>query len=110
MFGLLDRGEFFIAPGTAVYAGMIVGENCKDSDLEINVCREKKLTNIRSAGKDDNVKLPPPHNMSLEEFLEYLEDDELLEVTPKSLRLRKRLLSENERKKAVRSERKTTLA
>ncbi len=110
MFGLLDRGEFFIAPGTAVYPGMIVGEHAKDSDLEINVCREKKLTNIRSAGKDDNVKLPPPINMSLEESLEYLEDDELLEVTPKSLRLRKRLLSENERKKAVRSERKAPVA
>ena len=110
MFGLLDRGEFFIVPGTPVYAGMIVGEHCKDSDLEVNVCREKKLTNIRSAGKDDNVKLPPPHVMSLEESLEYLEDDELLEVTPKSLRLRKRLLSENERKKAVRSERKATIA
>jgi GTP-binding protein len=107
MFGLLDRGEYFIAPGTAVYPGMIVGEHCKDSDLEINVCREKKLTNIRSAGKDDNVKLPPPLIMSLEESLEYLEDDELLEVTPKSLRLRKRLLSENDRKKAVRSEKKS---
>ena len=96
-----------VAPGTAVYAGMIVGEHCKDSDLDVNVCREKKLTNIRSAGKDENVKLPPPVVKSLEESLEYLEDDELLEVTPKSLRLRKRLLTENERKKAVRSERKS---
>ena len=99
MFGLSDRGTFFVEPGTAVYEGMIVGENNKDNDLDVNVCREKKLTNIRSAGKDENVKLPPPHVMSLEENLEYLEDDELLEVTPKSLRLRKRILSQIERKK-----------
>ncbi len=99
MFALLDRGSFFIAPGTPVYEGMIVGENNKDNDLGLNVCREKKLTNIRSAGKDENVKLPPPHIMSLEESLEYIEDDELLEVTPKNLRLRKRILSEMERKK-----------
>jgi GTP-binding protein len=99
MFALLDRGTFFIAPGTPVYEGMIVGENNKDNDLGLNVCREKKLTNIRSAGKDENVKLPPPHIMSLEESLEYIEDDELLEVTPQNLRLRKRMLSEIERKK-----------
>jgi GTP-binding protein len=89
MFNLLDRGTFFIDPGVPVYEGMVIGENNKDNDLSINVCREKKLTNIRSAGKDDNVKLPPPHVMSLEESLEYIEDDELLEVTPKNLRLRK---------------------
>jgi GTP-binding protein len=82
-----------------VYEGMIVGENAKDNDLSINVCREKKLTNIRAAGRDENVKLPPPHVMSLEESLEYIEDDELLEVTPKNLRLRKRFLSQIERKK-----------
>jgi GTP-binding protein len=99
MFNLLDRGEFFIAPGTPVYEGMIVGENNKDADLSINVCREKKLTNIRSAGADENVLLPPPHVMSLEEALEYIEDDELVEITPKNLRLRKRVLSETERKK-----------
>jgi GTP-binding protein len=74
------------------------------------VCREKKLTNIRSAGKDDNVKLPPPHVMSLEESLEYLEDDELLEVTPKNLRLRKRILQEVERRKQTRKEAKTVRA
>jgi GTP-binding protein len=99
MFQLLDRGEFFIAPGTPVYEGMIVGENNKDADLSLNVCREKRLTNIRSAGADENVALPPPHVMSLEEALEYIEDDELLEITPKNLRLRKRALSEVERKK-----------
>ena len=106
MFGLLDRGTFFIEPGVPVYEGMIVGENNKDNDLSVNVCREKKLTNIRSAGKDDNVKLPPPHGMSLEECLEYVEDDELVEVTPKNLRLRKRILSEIERKKQTRKEAK----
>jgi GTP-binding protein len=106
MFGLLDRGTFFVPPGTPVYEGMIIGENNKDNDLAVNVCREKKLTNIRSAGKDENVKLPPPHVMSLEESLEYLEDDELLEVTPKALRLRKRILSELERKKQTRKENK----
>jgi GTP-binding protein len=78
---------------------MVVGENNKDSDLDVNVCREKKLTNIRAAGRDENVKLAPPHVMSLEEALEYIEDDELLEVTPKNLRLRKRSLSQIERKK-----------
>jgi GTP-binding protein len=99
MFGLNDRGTFFIPPGTPVYEGMIVGENNKDNDLDVNVCREKKMTNIRSAGKDENVKLSPPHVMSLEEALEYIEDDEFLEVTPKNLRLRKRHLSQIERKK-----------
>jgi GTP-binding protein len=106
MFGLLDRGTFFVEPGIPVYEGMIVGEHSKDNDLSVNVCREKRLTNIRSAGKDENVKLPPPHVMSLEESLEYIEEDELLEVTPKNLRLRKRVLSEIERKKQVRKESK----
>ena len=93
-----------------VYEGMIIGENNKDNDLGVNVCREKKLTNIRSAGKDDHVKLPPPHVMSLEEALEYLEDDELLEVTPKTLRLRKRTLSEMERTKQTRRDNKASAA
>ena len=106
MFGLLDRGTFFVPPGTPVYEGMIIGEHNKDNDLAVNVCREKRLTNIRSAGKDENVKLPPPHVMSLEESLEYIEEDELLEVTPKNLRLRKRVLSEIERKMQVRKESK----
>jgi GTP-binding protein len=103
LFALLDRGEFFVAPGTKVYEGMIVGEHNKDKDLGVNVCREKKLTNIRSAGRDENVKLPPPRSMSLEECLEYIEDDELLEVTPSSLRLRKRTLAEVDRRKLDRA-------
>ncbi|MEL6907709.1 MAG: GTP-binding protein, partial [Planctomycetota bacterium] len=98
--GLQDRGTFFCPVGTAVYAGMIVGENNRDGDLELNVCRTKKLTNMRAAGRDDNAKIAPPKIMSLEECLEYVEDDELVEVTPKSLRLRKRLLDENARKRA----------
>jgi GTP-binding protein len=105
LFRLLDRGEFFIDPGEEVYEGMIVGENNKDSDLELDVTREKKLTNIRSAGADENVKLPPPHRMSLEEALEYIEDDELVEITPKNLRLRKKFLSEIDRRKQERRER-----
>ena len=97
--GLIDRGTFFVNPGDEVYTGMIVGENNKDVDLPVNVCRAKKLTNMRAAGKDDNVSLPPPHVMSLEESLEYIEDDELLEVTPKTLRLRKIHLDEKDRKR-----------
>ncbi len=100
--GLQDRGTFFVPPGTPVYAGMVVGESNKDGDLELNVCRTKTLPNMRAAGRDDNVRITPPHVMSLEECLEYVEDDEYLEVTPKSLRLRKRLLSENDRKRARR--------
>ncbi len=106
--GLIDRGSFFLPPGVPVYEGMIVGENNKDDDLAINVCRTKKLTNMRAAGKDDNVRLPPPRILSLEECLEYLEDDELLEVTPKSLRMRKKGLSENDRRKEARRVRTTT--
>ncbi len=106
MFALLDRGTFFVEPGSQVYEGMIVGENNKDDDLDINVCREKKMTNIRSAGNDENVRIPPPHVMSLEESLEYIEDDELLEVTPKTLRLRKRSLTQVERLKAARKQAK----
>ncbi len=98
--GLQDRGTFFTPVGTAVYAGMIVGENNRDTDLECNVCRAKKLTNMRASGRDDNAKITPAKIMSLEEALEYVEDDELLEVTPKTLRLRKRLLDENARKRA----------
>jgi len=97
--GLQDRGVFFVAPGTPVYEGMIVGENNRAEDLTLNVCRTKKLTNMRASGRDDNVKIAPPRIMSLEESLEYIEDDELLEVTPGSLRLRKRTLNELERKR-----------
>ena len=100
--GLSDRGEFFVAPGDQAYEGLIVGENNRSEDLPVNACRMKKQTNIRAASKDDSVALSPPRVMSLEECLEYIEDDELLEVTPKSLRLRKRELSADRRRKLSR--------
>ncbi len=96
----LDRGDFFIHPGTNIYQGMIVGENNKPQDLEVNVCKTKKLTNIRSAGAEVLEGLPPPIEMSLEEALEYINSDELVEVTPKTIRLRKAILDPNKRKTA----------
>ena len=99
IFNLQDRGVMFIDPQMAVYQGMIVGEHSRDNDLEINVLKGKKLTNIRAAGADEAVTLTPPRRMSLEEMMAYVEFDELLEVTPQSLRLRKRYLLEHERKK-----------
>ncbi len=89
----------FIDPQTPVYQGMIVGEHSRDNDLEINVLKGKKLTNVRAAGSDEAVALTPPRRMSLEEMMAYIDSDELLEVTPQSLRLRKRFLLEHERKK-----------
>jgi GTP-binding protein len=95
---LEDRGEFFIEAGTEVYVGMIVGANNSAKDLNVNVCKSKKLTNMRTSGADDAVTLTPVKPMSLEEALEYIADDELVEVTPKSIRLRKRILEPNMRK------------
>ena len=103
IFKLQDRGEFFITPGTEVYVGMIVGANNRAGDLDVNVTKNKKLTNVRAAGSDDNLLLTPPTRLSLEEALEYLEADELLEVTPKSLRLRKRVLDPNLRKREAKA-------
>ena len=97
--GLQQRGEFFIEPGTDAYEGMIVGEHCKDDDLVVNVQRAKQLTNLRAAGSDRNMKIAPPRRMSLEQSLEYIEEDELVEVTPKNIRLRKILLTELERRR-----------
>ena len=88
-----------IEPGTRVYRGMIVGEHSRGNDLVVNVLKGKKLTNIRAAGKDENVLLTPPLRMTLEKALAYIADDELVEVTPKSIRLRKQLLDENLRRK-----------
>ena len=98
---LQDRGTFFIAPNEAVYTGQVIGTNSRQDDLVVNVTKTKKLTNIRAAGSDDKVKLAPPIKFSLEEALEYIQKDEYVEVTPKSLRLRKILLDENERKRAA---------
>jgi len=92
LFHLEDRGTLFVPPGTAVYEGMIVGEYSRDVDLDVNVCREKKLTNIRAAGHDEAVRLSPPHVMGLEDSLAWIDDDELVEVTPDTVRLRKREL------------------
>jgi len=100
--GLADRGDFFVAPGDQVYEGMIVGEHCRDKDLPVNVSRAKKMTNIRAAGSDKTVVLKPPRRMTLEMALEFIEDDELVEVTPDALRMRKRLLTENDRRRASR--------
>ena len=99
LFNLQDRGVMFIDPQTPVYHGMIVGEHSRDNDLEINVLKGKKLTNMRASGTDEAVTLTPPRRMSLEDMMAYVEFDELLEVTPTSLRLRKRYLLEHERKK-----------
>ena len=100
--GLQDRAELFVAPGDEIYEGMIVGENSRSGDMTVNPAKEKKLTNIRAAGSDDNILLKPPKRMSLEAALEYVEDDELVEVTPKTVRLRKVLLKEADRRRESR--------
>ena len=97
--GLQQRGEFFIEPGVDCYEGMIVGEHCKEGDLVVNVQRAKQLTNMRAAGSDRNMKIAPARKMSLEQALEYIEDDELVEVTPLNIRLRKFFLTELERRR-----------
>ncbi len=106
IFNLQERGIMFINPQDKVYQGMIVGEHNRANDLEINVLKGKQLTNIRAAGSDDAVRLTPPKVMTLEDMISYIEDDELVEVTPKSLRLRKRFLDPNDRKKAERASKK----
>jgi len=96
---LLDRGKFFVDPGEEIYAGEVVGEHTRDRDLNVNVCKTKKLTNVRAAGSDEKIVLPPAIKMSLEEMLEYINEDELVEVTPHHLRIRKILLDPIERKR-----------
>ena len=100
---LQSRGRFFIDPQEEVYAGQVVGENTRDEDLNVNVCKSKKLTNMRASGSDDKVQLAPPIRFSLEDALEYIKSDELVEVTPKSMRMRKIILDETERKRSQRS-------
>jgi len=100
LFNLQERATMFVHPGEPVYTGMIVGEHVRPGDLDVNICREKKLTNMRASGSDENVKLEPPRELTLELALEFIEEDELIEVTPDSLRLRKRILEVNQRKKA----------
>ena len=107
LMGLEARGRFFIGPGTDIYEGMVVGRANDDRDVAINVVKAKKLTNMRASGTDDNVKLSPPEELSLERAIEFIEDDELVEVTPQSIRLRKRLLNETDRLRDRKRERVT---
>ncbi|MFZ9023478.1 MAG: translational GTPase TypA [Anaerohalosphaeraceae bacterium] len=100
--GLYDRGIFFIAPGEKIYEGQVVGEHCKDKDIPVNPSRAKQMSNVRSSGKDDSAKVRPPRIMSLEATLEYIQADELVEITPKSIRIRKRLLKEADRRRQAR--------
>ena len=102
LFGLQQRAEMFVAPGDQVYEGMIVGENSRGNDMPVNPCREKKLTNMRASGSDENILLKPAVQFSLEEALEYIEDDELVEITPTKIRLRKGLLKESDRRRMAR--------
>ena len=92
----------FVSPGDQVYEGMIVGENARDNDLPVNPCKEKKLTNMRASGSDENILLKPARKMSLEAALEYIEDDELVEITPTQIRIRKGLLKASDRKRMAR--------
>ncbi|MGN6647701.1 MAG: translational GTPase TypA [Cytophaga sp.] len=101
---LQDRGKFFIEPGDEIYQGMVIGEHNRQNDITVNVQREKKLTNMRASGTDDNAKIAPKINFSLEEMMEYIQKDEYIEVTPKSLRMRKILLDENERLRNAKKE------
>jgi len=103
LFNLQERGRLFIGPGEDVYEGMIVGIHSRGNDLVVNPTKAKQLTNIRAAGTDENILLTPPIRLSLEQALEFIEDDELVEVTPRNVRLRKRFLKEHERKRASRT-------
>jgi GTP-binding protein len=100
LWGLQERGELFVGPGVEVYEGMIIGENAKDTDLDVNAVREKKLTNMRASTADEAIRLVPFRNLNLEQAIEFIADDEFVEVTPKSLRLRKKILQANKRKKS----------
>ena len=102
LWQLEERGKIFIEPGTKVYKGMIIGEHSREGDLEVNPCKEKKLTNVRASGADEAIRLTPPIKLNLEQAIEYIEDDELVEVTPLNIRLRKKYLDPNERKKMAR--------
>jgi len=102
LFNLEPRGELFVRPGESVYEGMIIGRHNRENDLDVNPCRTKKLTNMRAAGKDDAVTLSPIMTMTLERAIQYIREDELVEVTPKSIRLRKMILTAEQRKVAAR--------
>ena len=99
IYNLQERGEIFVEPATSVYEGMIVGENSRQNDMDVNVTKEKKQTNMRASTADEAIRLIPPRIMSLEQAIEFINDDELVEITPKSIRLRKRILASNMRPK-----------
>ncbi len=101
---LQDRGRFFIFPGEDVYMGQVIGENTRLDDITVNITKTKKLTNMRASGSDDKALLTPPIRFSLEEAMEYISSDEYIEITPKSMRLRKIMLDENDRKRAKNKE------
>jgi len=103
LFNLQERGRLFIGPGEEVYEGMIIGVHSRDNDLVVNPMKAKQLTNIRAAGSDENVLLTPPRRLTLEQALEFIDDDELVEVTPAAIRLRKKLLAESDRRRAARA-------
>ena len=100
---LQERAQMFVGPGVDVYKGMIVGANARDNDMIVNPCKKKHLTNMRASTSDDTIRLSPHRNMSLEDCIEFLSDNELVEVTPKTIRLRKRLLDETDRKREDRA-------
>jgi len=97
IFNMQERGTIFIPATVEVYEGMIIGENARDSDLDVNIVKEKKLTNMRASSSDDAIRLIPPKILNLEQALEFIKDDELVEITPKSIRLRKKILKANQR-------------
>jgi GTP-binding protein len=100
---LQERAQMFVSPGDLVYEGMVVGESARPGDMDVNVSKEKKLTNMRTTASDENVMLEPPRQITLEYALEYIEEDELIEVTPQTIRLRKRQLAAVDRRKAARA-------
>ncbi|MDP1548482.1 MAG: translational GTPase TypA, partial [Anaerolineales bacterium] len=103
-----ERGQLFVGPGVDVYEGMVIGENARGSDLPINVCKKKHLTNMRASGGDMEIRLTPPRQMSIDEAIEYLSDDELLEITPENYRIRKRILATDERGKQTKKVKEQT--
>ena len=108
LWNLEERGVMFVPGGVKTYTGMLIGENNRPGDLEVNPLKAKQLTNIRASGTDENIRLTPPRKMSLEQALAYIDDDELVEVTPDNIRLRKRHLDPHERKRASRAEAKAS--
>ena len=97
LWGLQERGELFVGPGVDVYEGMIIGENSREQDMDVNVTKEKKLTNMRSSTADEAIRLIPHRELSLEQAIEFIADDEYVEITPKTIRLRKKVLQSNKR-------------